>query len=56
MCDVLITLTDFGRRPGRIITEARVTGEPVTITEYGEPVATLTPVPAQKPDAEDPQN
>ena len=44
MCKVLITLTDARPILGRIIRLARITGEPVTITEYGEPVAVITPV------------
>ena len=47
---VLITLTDARRRLGRIITQARISGEPVTITDMGEPVATLVPlIPPQRP-------
>jgi prevent-host-death family protein len=42
--DVLIPLTEARRRLGRLITEARISGEPVTITDRDEPVATLVPV------------
>ena len=46
---MLITLTEARRKLGRLITQARITGEPVTITDRNEPVATLTPViPAQR--------
>ena len=42
---MLITLTEARRSLGRVITRARITGEPVVITDRDEPVATLTPVP-----------
>ena len=45
-------LTEAQRKLGRLITDARISGEPVTITVYGRPVATLVPVPlvpAQRP-------
>ena len=57
MCKVLITLTDARPILGRIIRLARITGEPVTIAEYGEPVAVITPVapviPEQRQSPED---
>ena len=40
---VTIPLATAARRLGRLITEARISGEPVTITEYGVPVADLVP-------------
>ena len=43
MCDVLITLTDARPILGRLIRLARITGQSVTITEQGEPVADLVP-------------
>jgi prevent-host-death family protein len=53
LCRVKITLTEARRYLGRTITKARVTGEPVTITDYGEVVAVLTPVmPGQEAPAE----
>ena len=54
---MLITLTKARGMLGRLITEARISGEPVTITEYGEPVAVITPVapviPEQRQSPED---
>jgi prevent-host-death family protein len=44
---VLITLTEARRKLGRIITQSRITGEEVTITDRDEPVATIVPVPPQ---------
>ena len=41
---MLITLTEARRRLGRLITQARITGESITITDRDEPVATLVPV------------
>lgn len=35
---------------GRIITQARITGEAVTITDRGEPVAALLPVIPPQPE------
>jgi prevent-host-death family protein len=51
---VLITLTEARRKLGRIITQSRITGEEVTITDRDEPVATIVPVPpqGQQPQAE----
>lgn len=49
---MLITLTDARRRLGRIITLARISGEPITITDRDEPVATLVPIPPQAEPAE----
>ena len=43
--DVKATLSMLRRAPGALITEARIAGEPVIITDYGKPVATLIPVP-----------
>jgi prevent-host-death family protein len=50
---VLITLTEAARKLGRLITQARISGEPVTITNHGEHVATLVPVvpPQREPDS-----
>ena len=54
MGDVKVTLTEFRRKCGSIIRMARITGEPVTITDRGEDVARLTPViPAQRQPGDD---
>ena len=41
---MFVTLTEARRKLGRLITQARITGESVTITDRDEPVATLIPV------------
>lgn len=47
--DVLVTLTEIRRTLGRLIAQARITGQPVIITDQGEPVAMLIPhLPAQR--------
>ena len=49
---MLITLTEARRRLGRLITQARISGETITITDRDEPVATLIPViPPQNADS-----
>jgi prevent-host-death family protein len=50
---VMITLTEARRKLGRLITQARISGASVTITDRGEPVATLVPVvpPQRQPDS-----
>jgi prevent-host-death family protein len=41
---VTIPLTKAQRNLGRLITDARISGEPVTITVHGRPVAKLIPL------------
>jgi prevent-host-death family protein len=50
--DVLITLTEARRTLGRVITRARITGEPVVITDRDEPVVTLIPMTAPQPETD----
>jgi prevent-host-death family protein len=45
---MLVTLTEARRKLGRLITQARISGESVTITDRDEPVATLVPVTPQQ--------
>ena len=42
---VTIPLTQASRMLGHLITDARISGEPVTITVHGRPVAKLVPEP-----------
>jgi prevent-host-death family protein len=48
-CDVVITLTEARRKLGRLITQARISGENVTVTDRGEPVAMLVPMVPPRP-------
>jgi prevent-host-death family protein len=41
---VTIPLTQASRMLGHLITDARISGEPVTITVHGRPVAELVPL------------
>jgi prevent-host-death family protein len=52
---VMITLTDFRRRLGRLLAEARLSGEAITITNYGEHIATVIPAipPPREPGPQD---
>jgi prevent-host-death family protein len=51
----MITLTDFRRRLGRLLAEARLSGEAITITNYGEHIATVIPAipPPREPGPQD---
>jgi prevent-host-death family protein len=46
---VLITLTEARRFLGRLVTQARATGEVITITDRDQPVARLVPIPPDGP-------
>jgi prevent-host-death family protein len=41
---VTIPLTQASRMLGHLITDARISGEPVTITMHGRPVAKIIPL------------
>ena len=41
---VTIPLTQASRMLGHLITDARISGEPVTITVHGRPVAKIIPL------------
>jgi prevent-host-death family protein len=46
---VLITLTEARRALGRLVTQARASGETITITDRDQPVARLVPIPPDGP-------